>query len=209
MYEFQRQDDYIVCTGFPGEEHSLKEFVTPNQIMVRELYERIAEGSADVAWDCWSWICTQIRYPKDWLGRFRDVHELNAFGLRRIRSTGEFFQLPYQTLVVRIGDCFDTSSLLASLLRNVLSDVYVVVGKYKGQGVINHAWVIANGKHVMETTLAAPNGWKTMEELPEYEPEIIFSDHEIYSRGETDHLFCHPDTISAHVRGEIARCWGC
>jgi len=70
-------------------------------------------------------------------------------------ETFDFWSYPSETLRDRVGDCEDTSILLASILRNRLShnEVFVTIGYFDG---IGHAWVTVNhpqkGNIVLETT---------------------------------------------------------
>jgi hypothetical protein len=179
--------------------------------MIQTLYKQIAAGrqnADDIARGCWEWVCRNIRYPLRW-GRFVDKHELHAFGLRRIRSTGEFFQMPYQTMVVRIGDCFDRSALLCSLLRNMTQDVRVVVGSYD-QPDSYHAWIEYDhpgDPYLIETTLPEPGPWKLRSQMAQYRGQVEFNDlfvREIVPMD--DELFSRCNCSLAHI-ASIRRCW--
>lgn len=205
-------DDFIVCTGYPGEEHSLKEFITPDQVMVQDLREALSKKDDDM-FAAWDWVCRKIRYPVNFLGQFTDVHETRWLGVRSaLRSNGEFFQLPYQTLVSRIGDCFDKSALLGSLLAGWHPNVQVAIGKVKGSQTINHAWVLADrdGKTwLLETTLPKADAWVAAADLPEYEPEVVFNRHFVRAIPDMDRLFCHPTADVDSVLNTIGGCWRC
>jgi hypothetical protein len=206
----QSLDDLILCVGYPGEQHSIKEFVTPNQVMVKETYEAIG---AD-AWQCWNWVCRNIKYPAK-RGRMFDYHTLNAFGMRLLKSSGEFFQLPYQSLLVGIGDCADKSAVLASMLRNFMDagSVYVSMGTFSGDdGDIDHAWVtimVDGDWYILETTLPTARDWKPVSELPEYTAVLHANDQNIMSKEDLTNLFCGVRVDATKYLGQVWKCWQC
>lgn len=206
----QSLDDLLLCVGYPGERHSIKEFVTPNQIMVKETLESIG---SDI-WDCWDWVCQQIKYPTVRNGRMFDYHAQNAFGIKQLKSSGEYFQLPYMSLLVGIGDCCDKSTVLASFLRNFMdsSSVYVSFGTFSGDQDIDHAWVTArvNGDwHILETTLPQAMEWKKTSELPQYVPVLHANDQSVMSKADLTQLFCGVKLDASRVLANVWRCWQC
>lgn len=210
---FQALDDLHLCVGFPGEEHSIKEFVTPDQVMVAKHYEKIAsEADDDVVWSCWNWVCSQIRYPLTKWGVFADYHELNSFGLKKLRTKGEYFQLPFQTLVVGYGDCMDKTAVLVSFIENTPTIVHGVLGNFDGkEDEVNHAWAmveIAGKSYILETTLREATPWKMAEDLPNYMPLVYFNSNGVWAKEYLTDLFCciniSPERIMA-----IWRCWQC
>lgn len=212
MIGYKAIGDIIVCAGYPGEQHSLKEYVTPDQVMVGNVRESILGNpqSGNAIWDCWDYVCKRVRYPLDHSGRFTDTHEINAFGMQKIRSNGEFFQMPYQTLTVGIGDCFDTSSLLASILRKMTKTVHVVLGTFSGKEEIDHAWVeVGSPPVLLETTLKNAKEFRFAKDMP-YEPQVRFNESEILSRKpDVESLFCNVIALNSYTLREIRRCWQC
>lgn len=210
---FQRLEDLIVCVGFPGEMHSLKEFVTPKQVMVQQAYLGIVSETDDIMLGCWDWVCTQIEYPRRTYNQFTDYHELRAFRMRRLRTVGEYFQMPFQTLVIGLGDCFDKTALLVSLLRNSGATAYGVLGMFRAADVIDHAWAVverSGRRYILESTLNRAVTWKTEADLPEYSPEVYFNEAEVWSRdGVADSLFCNTRVGCEERARLVRRCWQC
>ena len=68
----------------------------------------------------------------------------------------DFWRYPTETLS-QGGDCEDTSFLLASIVLNRMSDVWVVGGFFLGDQIYVHAWVViklpGKGQFIFETTL--------------------------------------------------------
>ncbi len=209
IFDMESLDDLLLCVGYPGERHSIKEFVTPEQIMVREALKGIGNN----IWDCWDWVCRQIQYPNH-SGRMFDYHSQNIFGMKQIVANGEYFQLPFQTLVARIGDCLDKSAVLASYLRNFMTggEVFVSLGTFSGDREIDHAWVTAlvDGKwHILETTLPHAMDWHKVEDLPEYIPVVHTNDQMVYSKEDVSQLFCGVKVDASQVMANVWRCWRC
>ena len=112
---------YLVNVRY-GKWHDLREFVTPDDPAVLEVYSRIGPD----AWQLFDFVCRNISYLSD---------------------IGEFWFTPTETLAQSQSDCEDTSLLLCSLLRN-FTDAKVALGNYCGLG---HAWV-SEGGLIYETT---------------------------------------------------------
>ena len=157
--------------------HYPNEFVRPHDGQVMEYFDNITRGIGspdEQAIACWDFVASEVDYPLTLLGQSTDYHLLNAypfsqglFGTRyRVKyATEEFFQFPTEVLGHRqkngrmVGDCDDSSILLASLIRNCLppEKVKMVIGSSEGyENEADHAWVMAyiyGGWVLMETTL--------------------------------------------------------
>lgn len=107
---------YMVSVRYPGQWIEIREFVTPNDPAVQEVYSQIGPDS----WGCLQWVCSQVDYRRDIV---------------------EYWQTPSETMR-GYGDCEDTSILLTSLLRN-FTNAYVALGSFQGYG---HAWVAKEGQ---------------------------------------------------------------
>jgi len=149
----------------------------PHDGQVIEYFDNITRGIGspdEQAIACWDFVASEVDYPLTLLGQSTDYHLLNAypfsqglFGTRyRVTyATEEFFQFPTEVLGHRqkngrmVGDCDDSSILLASLIRNCLppEKVKMVIGSSEGyENEADHAWVMAyiyGGWVLMETTL--------------------------------------------------------
>ena len=90
---------------FTGQWHDLRDFVTPNDPAVQEVYGQYGPAS----WSLLDFVCRNVSYRRD---------------------VGEFWKFPSETLASGEGDCEDSSLLLCSL--NGYG--YVALGTYQGYG---------------------------------------------------------------------------
>lgn len=185
---------YIARVRYGNQELDVREFVLPRAYMVAEALDSIGRHDLEsLVWHCWDWVCRNIKYPP-LPQATADYHKEEAF-IRRLlpwggfvpvkRSTKwDFWQFPWETLDHEIGDCEDTSILLCSILRNVLTadQVYVAVGNFAGYG---HAWVTLTrdgAKYVLEATLNgafAGSPYQVLEVHP-YKPLLYFNDAQAF-----------------------------
>ena len=117
------QDGQFLVNVRFGQWHDLREFITPDDPAVLEVYSQVGRD----AWQLFDLVCRDISYRHD---------------------IGEFWQLARETLARQEGDCEDTSILLTSLLKVGGIPIYTVLGSYQGLG---HAWCDHMGQ-IMETT---------------------------------------------------------
>jgi len=115
-------------------------FITPNEANIVSIKNKILNSKFPLTPD-WivlkDWVATNIKYPSN------DVNGDGEPDYDYVKhGKWEYWQLPKETLQLRMGDCEDYSILLVSLLRAAgwsPDDVYVVIGKNsEGKG---HAWV--------------------------------------------------------------------
>lgn len=154
-----------------GELYSPQEFVRSTEVLAEIAGQYASLPEEEAVYQLWDFVCREIKYPKT----ASDRHVISAYELSPVafigtrfefkESSNDFAQFPNETLAWGIGDCLDTSNLLAAIALNFVppDKLYVVVGE-----VINgvgHAWVeyyhpINNRKaKILETTLRqAPNG---------------------------------------------------
>jgi len=88
---YYQDGEYLVSVRY-GAWHDLREFITPDDPAVLEVYSQVGQD----AWQLFDFVCREISYRHD----------------RR----GEFWQLPRETLARRRGDCFteDTKVLVVN-----------------------------------------------------------------------------------------------
>lgn len=149
-------DMVIVCKRFAGEQHDIRDFITPNQIEILGLYEHLRqEDPRDTVALCWRYLNQYVQYPANPLGQTVDKQRLSTFGGAFVYDQPkDYWQFPYETTArVRwaeksgkktLGDCADISFVLASVLRNQLgpSEVFACIGTYIVEGKpCGHAWV--------------------------------------------------------------------
>lgn len=149
-------DMLIVNKRFAGEQHDIRDFVTPNQIEILGLYEHLKEDDPyDTVINCWKYLNKYVQYPANPLGQTVDKQRLSTFGGAFIYDQpNDYWQFPYETTArVRdaakrgkkaFGDCADVTFVLASVLRNQLgpNEIHACIGTYILKGKpCGHAWV--------------------------------------------------------------------
>jgi len=149
-------DMLIVNKRFAGEQHDIRDFVTPNQVEILGLFDHLKqEDPRETATDCWRYLNKYVQYPANPLGQTIDKQRLITFGgAFTYDQPHDYWQFPYETTArVRdaakkglktLGDCADVTFVLASVLRNQLgpNEVFACIGKYKLNGKpCGHAWV--------------------------------------------------------------------
>lgn len=151
------EEKLIVCKRFAGEEHDIRDFVTPNQVEILGLFAHIKDeySPLETAAMCWRYLNKYVQYPSNGLGLTIDKHRLITFGgAETFDQPPDPWQFPYETTArVRwaakrgrktFGDCADVTFVLASVLRNQLgpSEVHACIGTYLLNGTRQgHAWV--------------------------------------------------------------------
>jgi len=176
-----------------GEVRDIREFVQPWSLPVQELAKSLRRPTLEqTITACWDWVARNIDYPPGPLEKM-DRHCREAFlapsrllvlpNLPAFRSTVyDHWGFPAETLALGMGDCDDSATLLASLLRNFLPEdkVFATAGLFGRWG--GHVWVSAygSGAFVLEATLseALPGPWVIPEEEP-YIPFIRFNDRRV------------------------------
>jgi len=185
MDGFEKREFLIVCRRMPGEKNDIREFVRPDALAVRQLYESrlyTKESPQQQVEDLFEWVCANVKYPDD------------ANLTRRIAFDGfqanieDYWPMPAETLAwPHVGDCDACSHLLASLLRNFAptDDVFVVLGGYNSRQM-NHAWVEWRNM-ILETTKDVPPK-QVFEASAAYNPMVRYNDREIWvKKGSKDY----------------------
>ena len=119
---YYQDGQILVAVRYPGQWNYLQDFVQPDNPDVLAISSQYPDY-----WALYDFVCRNVDYRRD---------------------IGEFWQVPSETLVSKMGDCEDTSILLTSLLRCVGIDAHTAIGEYLGYG---HAWTTQNG-FIYETT---------------------------------------------------------
>lgn len=137
-----------------GQLYSLRSFVTPDEPLIKDLAAILYQGGNFVK-DAQDFVHSEVKYKSE---------------------RGDFWQMPVETLEKGVGDCEDSSLLLASLLLCYLpsEDVYVVAGDWKGDG---HCWVLADW-HLVESTRSSVRPVKEKD----YSPAAFFNDQYCYAK---------------------------
>ena len=165
-----RADGIIWCNvRGKGTRHFISEFVQPHSYMVQRL-----------ALDLWPADRTQLGFST--VKRFLDwiVEKIRYKYDVEIHKQTDFWQFPWETLILKTGDCEDTTFLTQSVLealgfnsRGVLGIVNVNGEKY------GHAWVeieVDGYTRVIETTYEDPGADYISFLRPSfYEPVFFFN----------------------------------
>jgi transglutaminase-like putative cysteine protease len=138
----------------------LTEFVTPQAYSIEQLVPGL-QGltKEETIWNCWDWVCRNIKYKSEW---------------------PDVWLLPSEAIARGYDDCEEHAFALCSLLRaSGLSpdEVFVALGTY-GRFGDGHAWciILENGKYwVLEATLPAALDAANEEAAP-YNAYILFND---------------------------------
>lgn len=160
-------DIMAYCRGPGNPANSIKDFITPSTVGF--LYGQYDAPALDeTILNLWEYVAVAIAYVED---------------------IGEYWRFPIETVNERVGDCEDTSFLLASLLLNRLSETYVAAGYFVyGGNLYGHAWVVArtlDGDFVLESTLDSlpSDRWLTTEEGSSvYRPFIYWNNYTVLIR---------------------------
>lgn len=185
---------YVAQKRFGEERHDLREWITPYAAKVVQYATELYGQNRDTfILNCWEWVCSSFAYPRS------DYHEMKAF-VAPYRSGAvyrqrDFWHTPVEMIgfyegAVRkgkmpLGDCEDSTFLLASLLLTYTDGVYANVGSWAD---IGHAWVtvIRDGQeYILETTynadgiqrLLATDPWVPADLNTVYMPKYRF-DHQ-------------------------------
>jgi len=152
--QFQQVSDIQGKVRRDGQLYSLRSFVTPDEPLIKDLAAILYQGGNFVK-DAQDFVHSEVKYKSE---------------------RGDFWQMPVETLEKGVGDCEDSSLLLASLLLCYLppEDVYVVAGDWKGDG---HCWVLADW-HLVESTRSSKRPVKEKD----YSPVAFFNDQYCYAK---------------------------
>lgn len=173
-------DDQPIAATFFGEGRWLTDFVTPDALEVQELHQNLTSNIDDLEsrlLACWDWVANRVKYVqfvkgKLWINGHSSVQP-------------DYWQNPSQIIRTRIGNCVNKSILLASLIRNDLSDsqVHVVLGNlHQPPGGGGHAWAEVNFNshpYIMESTRGDMQPLVAAEVADVYEPVVYFNDKSV------------------------------
>jgi hypothetical protein len=169
-----------------GDAWWLTDFITVRNPDVLLKYQALTQGISDplqVITRLWQYVAN-LPYKEI-------IHSsLSAGGHTAGQPDTWFF--PAETIKVRQSNCANKSFLMASLLKNLLpqeGEVFVVLGRYTGDGVGGHAWIqtrFYGQTYYIETTqprLSSP--LITPEKATKYQPQLLFDQHAVYMGGRT------------------------
>jgi len=174
-------DDQPIAATFFGEGKWLTEFITPDALEVKTLYDKITknrdtvEGRIDA---CHAWVASQVKYKQFISGTI----EIEG---KKSRQT-DLWMNPSMVILTQVGNCANKSFLLASLLRNTLppTQVHTVLGNLYNGKPGGHAWVevrLNERDYVSETTRPDVPALVMASIADRYEPVHYFNDKEAYA----------------------------
>ncbi len=164
-----------------GDSYWLTDFVMPANPDIRLKWQELSQGVSSpvqAVTRLWQYVAN-LPYRETVPSR------TTAGSLNNQQSDTWFF--PPETMRVRVSNCANKSFLLASLLKNLYPSagyVYVVLGRYAGEGIGGHAWVQAKvgGKdYFIETTQPRlPAALIAPEKASNYQAQLFFDEHGVY-----------------------------
>lgn len=174
-------DDQPISSRFFGEGKWLSEFVTPNNLEVTNLHQRLTEDlntTEEKLTACWQWVASEVRYKKFVSGTLRIEN--------KIQHQDDLWCDPSMTIRTKVGNCANKAFLLTSLIRRELQEdqVFCVLGNLENNGDSGgHAWVEVNlgGRdYIMESTRPDVPPLIPTQIAARYQPVHLFNDKEAY-----------------------------
>lgn len=175
-------DNQPIAAGFFGSGKWLTDYVTPEDLEVKELYNYIISGQPtleDKLKALRRWVASEVRYKKLITGK------IWVEGKSSVQR--DLWMSPNMVINTKIGNCANKSFLLASLIRNMLSssEAYCVLGNLYNGKAGGHAWVEVKmpdgSSYVMESTRLKVPDMVPVENAERYEPVHYFNDKELYA----------------------------
>lgn len=162
--------ELMLRVRFPTEVHDVREFIQPNQFHLRHALLEVKDKYGEVTpFNCWDWVCSEVRYPRDSMGRPNEYHRMDSYAIRQYYVVGagwvtdpqkrqqvwwEWFDFPWEILAgsPKIADCDGKAILLCNMLRTIGEPARVGMGGFAtDKEALSHAWVVSGGQ-VLETT---------------------------------------------------------
>ncbi len=174
-------DDQPISATFFGEGRWLTDFVTPNALDIKDLYENLTQGITsreDRIAVLHNYVASQVKYRKFIRGR------LSIEGKSSVQD--DLWNMPSITARVRVGNCANKAFLMASLLRQDLSSgqVHCVLGNLYNGKAGGHAWVqvkLDGQDFIIETTRPDVSPLVPVSSAERYEAVHLFNDEAAYA----------------------------
>ncbi len=165
-----------------GEAVWLTDFITPDNPEVVLKYRELTKGlyrTEDIVAALWHYVAIFPYRPTI-------AARLKAGGKSFYQDDTWFY--PAETIKIETSNCANRAFLLASLMKNHLSnpgDVYVVVGNISLDGIGAHAWVqvnIGGRPYILETTQPnLPHVLIPVSSSGVYLPAVYFDENSVYT----------------------------
>lgn len=174
-------DNQPISATFFGEGKWLTDFITPDELEIQRLYERLTkdiDSLEERIAACRNWVASEIRYKRFISGK------LWIEGKSSVQT--DLWNLPSITARIGVGNCANMSFLLTSLLRNELSpgQISCVLGNLYNGKPGGHAWVqvkLGGREYIMESTMLDAPLFVPAESVDRYEAVHLFNDKDLYA----------------------------
>jgi hypothetical protein len=173
--------------GFFNQVKNLTEFITPDNPTVKELAKTLTaqNDTRKTIYNCWSWVANKIRYVLSTSATLTMPVATDGKVRYKSHRIDDCWTEPSLTIRARVGNCFNKSAVLVSLLSNVVpSDkVSLVIGNITNHGIDGHAWTVVevDGEtYLLEGTRPdIKNPFVIASEAKLYDPIIFVNNREI------------------------------
>jgi len=173
--------------GFFNQVKNLTEFITPDNPTVKEQLKSLTahNDSRKTIHNCWSWVANQIKYVQSTSATLTMPVATDGRVRYKSHRIEDCWTEPSLTIRARVGNCFNKSAVLVSLLSNVLpSDkVSLVIGNITNHRIDGHAWAIVEiegNTYLLESTRPdIKNPFVIATEAKLYDPIIFVNNREI------------------------------
>ena len=174
-------DDQPISATFFHEGRWLTEFVTPDAMEVQTLYRDLTKEYPDRV--------DRIKVIHDWVSReikYKPYINATLVVEGKSSSNSDVWLAPSITRRIKVGNCANTSFLLASLLRNELDpgEVHVVLGNLHNGKAGGHAWVqvkLDEQAYIVESTCPDLPAMVHAAVAERYEAVHFFNDKTAYA----------------------------
>ena len=173
----EKIDNQPILSSFFGATNYLNEFITPHNLGVEQLYESLAAPTLkEKIYNCWAWVANKVKYVQSISG----VLQIQG----KISRQNDLWIAPNLIISTKVGNCFNKSALLTSLVRNALPDdkVSLVLGNITSDGIGGHAYVICqldSEIYLLESTRPdIKNPFVIASDVQIYDPVIFVNERE-------------------------------
>jgi hypothetical protein len=174
-------DDQPISATWFGESRWLTEFITPDAMEIKELFNQLCGDTPDKAScvrACHNWVATQIQY--------KPFIKARLWVEGRSYTNPDTWLRPSLTRCVGVGNCANKAFLLTSLLRNAMDpgEVHCVLGNLYNGKAGGHAWVqvkIGERAYIVESTRPDVEPMVSAAIADRYEAVHFFNDQTAYA----------------------------
>lgn len=181
MPEIISIDNQPISATFFNEGKWLTEFITPDALEVKLLYDELTNGitsTENKVRACHRWVAEQVKYKQFIAGRI--------WIEGRSSQQRDLWMDPSMVIQTKVGNCANKSFLLTSLLRNELgsNQVYSVLGNLYNGKPGGHAWTqvsLGDRNYISDATNPNTPPMVLSGIVNRYEPVHFFNDKVAYA----------------------------